>query len=63
MINADQLRALADLLEQAEQEEPDGDWSLYLPQNLPENFYYDAEGLKKLSKVDSGVFRRLLGIS
>jgi len=36
--------------------------SFYLPTNLPKNFYYDAEGLKKLSRVNSNVFRRLLGI-
>jgi len=36
--------------------------SFYLPSNLPKNFYYDGEGLRKLTTVNSGVFRRLLGI-
>jgi hypothetical protein len=46
-----------------EEEEVEGDLpSLYLPSNVPDNFYYDAEGLKKLSKVDSQVFRKLLGL-
>lgn len=36
--------------------------SFYLPTNVPKNFYFDADGLKRLSTVNSGVFRRLLGI-
>lgn len=45
--------------------------SFYLPHNLPDNFYYDAKGLRKLNEpgnmrgltsVNSNVFRRLLGI-
>ena len=37
--------------------------SFYLPTNIPKNFYYDAPGLRSLTMVNSGVFRRLLGIS
>lgn len=35
--------------------------SLYLP-NAPDNFYFDAETLRGLTRVDPHVFRRLLGI-
>ena len=36
--------------------------SFYLPSNLPKDFYYDGPGLRKLSTVNSDVFRRLLGM-
>ncbi len=45
--------------------------SLYMPTNVPKNFYYDAEGLRNagrignmrsLTSVNSNVFRKLLGI-
>ncbi len=41
---------------------PQVEKSFYLPTNIPKNFYYDADGLRSLSTVNSGVFRKLLGI-
>lgn len=45
--------------------------SFYMPRNVPKNFYYDAQGLRKagkigdmrdLTSVNANVFRRLLGL-
>lgn len=41
--------------------EVESERDFYLPR-VPKNFYYDAEKLRSLSRVDSSVFRRMLGI-
>lgn len=50
---------------------PQTDESLYMPTNVPRNFYYDGAGLRnagkvgdmrRLTSINGNVFRRLLGI-
>ncbi len=57
--------------EELESYYPQVESDFYVPTKIPKNFYYDAEGLRRASKVgdmrsltavDPGVFRRLLGI-
>jgi hypothetical protein len=61
---AQKLATLVSLLQelQTESAESPDSLSLYFPRPVPENFYFDANGLRKLTTVDSSVFRRLLGI-
>ena len=54
-------RLLGKLKEEQEQEEVDDSvGEFYLPNKVPKNFYYDAVGLRNLTKVNSEVFRKLV---
>lgn len=59
---SDELKELARQILADSEDSANEEFSMYFPRGVPDNFYYDAKGLRELSTVDSHVFRRLLGL-